>query len=52
MLYFINYFIHNIYLKMFDNQNSPEQDQSLISANQTTTWINLLPQLIQIFIIS
>ncbi len=26
---------------------SPELDQSLISANQTTTLMNLLPQLIQ-----
>ncbi len=33
----------------YDDQNGPEQEQSLISANQTTTLINVLPQLKQIF---
>ncbi len=33
----------------YDIQNSPEQDQALISANHTIILINLLPQLMQIF---
>jgi len=32
----------------YDIQNSPEQDQALISTNHTIILINLLPQLMQI----
>ncbi len=57
MLYFWDkqfYSQHISLLKylMVINQNSPEQDQSLISVNQTVILINLLLQLINIFIIS